>query len=565
MKQCLSLIALSLAISLPALNVAARDADADQAPEFDAQALRAHIEFLADDLLEGRLTGTRGYDIAARYVASSLAAAGWLPAGDDGSWFQNLSTVEGKLVEDSAVMTLRTADGQDLPMVWQEDFLLGGSYADAETRIDAPVTFVGFGITAPDLGYDDYADLDVTGHVIAYFSGAPEDFPSDQRAYYSGRSKLENAARRGAIGTLSFSTRKSAEKRPWEDIVKAYESPGMRWLDADGNVQGLLPPIRGGATLSPAGLSKLLTGSGQTLEQFYDGAESGRPSPAPLPVELSLYRRSEQITRESHNVVGMLPGSDPALADQYVVLSGHLDHLGIGPEYDGDTNYNGAYDNATGIAVMLEVAKELARSEPRPARSILFLAVTGEEQGLLGSDYFANYPTVPRDKIVANVNLDMPIFANATTDIVAFGAEHSSLVEPATQAAEAIGLTLAPDPLPEEVIFIRSDQYSFVRQGIPAVYLMPGFSSVDPDSNEGSGLVDFLKNHYHKPSDETDLPFDAGAAERFTQLNYLLLRAVADDPRVPAWNAGDFFGDLFANPANPASSASPTGATSQSP
>ena len=551
-------LALSLAITLPALPVAAQDVGADQAPAFDAQALRAHIEFLADDLLEGRRTGTRGYDIAARYVASSLAAAGWQPAGDDGSWFQNLSTVEGRLVDDSAVLFLRTADGQKLPMVWQEDFLLGGSYADAETLIDAPVTFVGFGITAPELGYDDYADLDVTGHVIAYFGGAPEDFPSTQRAYYSGRSKLENAARRGAIGALSFSTRKSAEKQPWEDIVRAYESPGMRWLDDDGSVQGLLPPIRGGATLSPAGLRILLTGSGQTLQQFYDGAETGRPQSTPLPVGVSLYRRSEQIIHRSHNVVGVLPGSDPVLADEYVVLSGHLDHLGIGPEYDGDTNYNGAYDNATGIAVMLEVAKALAESDPRPSRSILFLAVTGEEQGLLGSDYFANHPTVPVDKIVANINLDMPIFANATTDIVAFGAQHSTLVKPATLATEAIGLTLAPDPLPEEAIFIRSDQYSFVRQGIPALYLMPGFTSADPNVNGGSGLMDFLKNHYHKPSDEIDLPFDPQAAERFTLFNYLIIQAVADDPQRPTWNAGDFFGDLFTNPDESAGTTLPS-------
>ncbi|MGB5250632.1 MAG: M28 family metallopeptidase [Gammaproteobacteria bacterium] len=560
MKNPISALSLSLVLGFSVPAIADQPADPAQvpaqAPEISAQALRAHIEFLADDLTEGRRTGTRGYDIAARYVASMLAAAGLQPAGDDGSWFQNLTTVEGKLVEDSAEMILRTADGQELPMIWQQDFLIGGSYADAETLIDAPVTFVGYGITAPELAYDDYAGLDVRGHVVAFFGGAPEDFPGDQRAYYSSRSKLENAASRGAVGTVSFNTREAAERRPWEDTINAYQSPGMRWVDDDGSVQGLLPPIRGGAMLSPDGLSKLLAGSGQTRDQLYDAAETGQTKSMTLPVEMKLYRRSEQIPYQSHNVVGVLPGSDPALASEYVVMSGHLDHLGIGVEYDGDGNYNGAYDNATGIAIMLEVARALATNEPRPARSILFLAVTGEEQGLLGSDYFANHPTVPLSQIVANINLDMPIFTNATNDIVAFGAEHSSLAGPTALAAEAIGMTLAPDPLPEEVIFIRSDQYSFVRQGVPAVYLMPGMTATDPTVSGGSGLMDFLKNHYHKPSDELDLQFDPDAAVRFTRLNYLLIREIADQPQRPTWNAGDFFGDLFARPA---------GATSTSP
>lgn len=538
-----------LLIALTALPLSARADDATAPPDFDARALRAHVEFLADDLLEGRNTGTRGYDLAARYVASIFAMAGLEPAGDKDSWFQYFDTVEGRLVADSATMTLRTAGGDELPMVWHEDYVLGGSYVDAETRIDAPVTFVGYGVTAPELGYDDYQDLDVNGHVVAWFSGAPEAFASHQRAYYSSRSKVENAARRGAIGILSFRTREQAERQPWESTVKASGFTGMRWVNADGDVQGLFPPIRGGATLSPAGIEKLLTGSGMTLEQLYDDAAAGRPRAMPLPVAVNLSRRSEQIPHKAYNVAAILRGSDPALADEYVVLTGHLDHIGVGAEYDGDTIYNGAYDNATGIAIMLEVARAMARAETRPARSVLFLAVTGEEKGLLGSDYFAEHPTVPIDQVVANINLDMPVFAYKTTDMVAFGAEHSSLIGPATRAAQAAGFELAPDPLPEETIFVRSDQYSFVKRGIPALYLMPGFSSPDPAMDGGAGFMHFLQTHYHKPSDELELPFDAAAAERFTLANYLMIRAVADDPARPAWNPGDFFGERFARPA----------------
>jgi len=530
-------------------------ADDASPPAFEAQALRAHVEFLADDLLEGRDTGTRGYDLAARYVAAVYAMAGLQPAGDDGSWFQHFDTVEGRLVEDSAAMVLRTDSGEDIPMLWQEDYVLGGSYVDGETRIEAPVTFVGYGISAPELAHDDYRDLDVDGHVVAWFSGAPESFPSHQRAYYSSRSKVENAARRGAIGILSFSTRERAKVQPWEHTVKAYGFSGMRWVGADGSVQGMHPPIRGGATLSPAGVEKLLTGSGLTLEQLYDDAAAGRSQPGPLPVSVSLSRRSEQIPHRAYNVAGVLPGSDPALADEYVVLSGHLDHMGIGPEYDGDAVYNGAYDNAMGIAIMLEVARAMGRVESRPARSVLFLAVTGEEKGLLGSDYFAERPTVPIDKIIANINLDMPVFTHVMTDMIAFGAEHSNLIEPATLAARGAGFDLTPDPMPEEAVFVRSDQYSFVKRGVPAVFLVPGFSSPDPGMDGGAGFMHFLRTHYHKPSDEIDLPFEPGVAERFTLMNYLMIRAVADEPERPSWNPGDFFGERFARPQAEAVSA----------
>ena len=543
-------ILLSAAVLLG--SVARLDAsESSAAPRFPIPTLRAHIDFLADDLLEGRATGSRGYDIAAGYVASVFKGLALEPAGDDGSWFQSLDLVEGQLVEDSASFVVHGPDG-DRPLTLVQDFMIGGSYIDPVNGIEGPVTFVGFGVSAPELGHDDYAGLDVVGHIVAMFSGAPARFPHNQRAFYSsGRNKSREAAARGAIGVLRFSTPEQLLRSPWERTVNAYAFPGMRWVDGD-HVQGLYPPIKAGATLSPAGLMTLLSGTGVSLEDLYAELETGAAKPRRLPVTATLQRRSTQTRQRSANVAGILRGADARLADQYVVITAHLDHIGIGPERDGDSIYNGAYDNATGIAVMLEVARALTESEPGPARSILFLAVTGEEKGLLGSDYYAEYPTVPIDTMVANVNLDMPIFTYPFSDVTAFGAEHSSLKAPAMAAARDAGLTLGADPMPEEVIFVRSDQYSFVRRGVPSVFLVPGFTSRDPAMDGRKQFMAFLSTHYHQPTDQIDLPFDEDSAQRFTLMNYLFVRAIADTRQRPTWNEGDFFGDRFSRAQSPA-------------
>jgi len=517
------------------------------APRFTLTALRAHIDFLADDLLEGRATGTRGYDIAASYVASVFAGLDLEPAGDDDTWYQSLDLIEGRLLDGSAALTLHGPTG-DRRLALERDYMIGGSYVDPINRIEGPVTFVGFGVSAPELGHDDYAGLDVSGHIVAMFSGAPASFHHNQRAFYSsGRNKSREAAARGAVGILSFNTPEQLTRSPWAHTVDAYAFPGMRWVDGD-QVQGLFPPIQAGASLSPSGLEALLWGSGSSLEDLYAELDAGAARPRRLAVAATLERSSSQTRQQSANVAGILRGSDPRLADEYVVITAHLDHIGVGPVKDGDSIYNGAYDNATGIAVMLEVARALAESEPGPARSVLFLAVTGEEKGLLGSDYFAEYPTVPIDAIAANVNLDMPIFTYPFADITAFGAEHSSLEPLAKDAARGASLMLGPDPMPEEVIFVRSDQYSFVKRGVPSVFLVPGFTSRDPAIDGREQFMRFLTTHYHQPTDELNLPFDEESALRFTLMNYLFVRAIADGPQRPRWNAGDFFGDRFARP-----------------
>jgi len=519
------------------------------AVSFDADAIKAHVRFLSDDLLEGRATGTRGYDIAAVYVASWLEGLGLEPAGADGTFFQPFETVEESLVEGSARVSV-TGGGDTQMLRSPDDYMMGGSYVDAGNQVSAPVTFVGFGVSAPEIGYDDLAGLDLTGHVVLLFSGAPESFSHDERAYYSsGQVKYRTLAERGVAGVIALRTRAMNRKYPWEDTVRSYGFSGMRWVGPDGRVNGVYPGLEFSLSLSPSGLERLLAGTGIRPDDLYDQAEAGTPGSRALGREVSVERRSTQARRATSNVAAILPGSDPKLREEYVAITAHLDHIGVGPASDGDTIYNGAYDNATGVAVMLEVARALARDDRRPARSVLFIAVGGEEQGLLGSDYFSEYPTVAMDRIVANVNLDMPLFLYPLADVIAFGAEHSTLERHVEDAASRAGLELSPDPMPEEVLFIRSDQYSFVKKGVPAIFFVPGFRSSDPSIDAGRIFTEFLQTHYHKPSDDMSLPFLDGSAEAFTLANYYLIRSIADDPVRPAWNAGDFFGARFTTPA----------------
>jgi Zn-dependent M28 family amino/carboxypeptidase len=319
----------------------------------------------------------------------------------------------------------------------------------------------------------------------------------------------------------------------------------MTWIDQSGAPAGHYPEIQGGASLSPAAATTLLDGTPISFEETLDAIEASAVASVPLGIEVTLARKTTHEQFSSPNVIGIIRGTDPELADEHVVYTAHLDHVGVGVEVDGDAIYNGMYDNAMGTAIMLETARALAAMPPR--RSVMFIALTGEERGLLGSDYFAHYPTVPVDSIVANVNIDMPLFIFPLADIVAFGAEHSSLGAVAGAAATAEGFVLTPDPIPEEGLFRRSDQYSFVRKGIPAIYLDPGFTSSDPDIDGEALRTDHRHNHYHRPSDDLSRPIDWDSAVRFTRANARIGWAIANDDARPTWNEGDFFGDKFAS------------------
>ncbi len=508
-----------------------------------ADALKAHVDFLANDEREGRLTGTPGYDAAAAYVAEAFEAFGLQPGGSDG-WYQQVP-LQTFQIDAGSVSLVAHRDGGDQELRHRTDFAMSGDFVRSNTSVRAEVVYAGFGVHAPDFGYSDYEGIDVDGRIVAIIDNAPAMLPHNERAYYaSSRTKYREAVERGAVGIIALRSRHAQASNPWERIEAATGlKPGMTWLARDGRADNYHPELQGSALLSEAAAETFFAGTPISFEEVLDASEASRVASVPLGFEVTLARNTEHEEIASPNVLGVVRGSDPALADEYVVYTAHLDALGRGVAVDGDEIYNGAYDNAMGIALMLETARVFAEHPPR--RSVLFLAVTAEEKGLLGSDYFAHYPTVPIDSIVGNVNLDMPLFLVPVADVVAFGAEHSSLAAAVEDAATAEGFTVTPDPMPEEVIFIRSDQYSLVRQGVPAIFLVPGFSASSPDVDGGAAFRDFLQNHYHRPSDDLSLPVDWDSAVRFARTNARIGYLTGNADARPAWNDGDFFGEMF--------------------
>ena len=515
-------------------------------PSVSATRIRADVEFLADDLLEGREAGTRGYDLAARYVASALKAAGYAPGADAGTYFQQVPFIESTPTATSMRLTL---DGVTTDVPLPDEGIVGPSAWQPTVEISAPVVFAGFGVTAPEFSYDDYAGLDVKGKIVALLFNAPEKFPSEPRAHYASTDyKLKNAADHGAAAVVNVLAPGDVKRFPWAQVKKYFGRPTLTWANADGTPGTVEKRLKAVAYLNPQGAARLFAGSPLTFDQAVEAGRKGTSAGTALNAALTIASSTSHTRVTSPNVVGLLSGSDPALAGTSVVLTAHLDHTGIAPSGAGDRINNGAYDNATGSAILLEVARALAGQRTRPKRSVLVVLVTAEEKGLLGSDYFAHHPVKAAGRMIANVNLDMPVFMAASSDIVAFGSENSTLDAVVRKVAETFGYTLSPDPMPEQNIFVRSDQYSLVKQGVPAVYLMPGFTAKNPAVNGQQIFGGFLTSHYHQPSDDLSLPMDLPAVERFARANLAIARAIADDPVDPTWKPGNFFGKMFGGP-----------------
>lgn len=508
------------------------------------QGIYAHLEYLAGDALEGRLTGEPGYDLAAKYVAEQFAAIGLEPGGSDG-WYQPVP-LQSYLIDTAAASLVLHRDGGDVALRYRDDFTIYGDKVREQTEVRGELVYVGFGVHAPQFGYSDYEGVDIAGKIAVLFSGAPAALASEIRAHYASSTvKSRELVARGAVGVVSVMTRHSEQSYPWERIAKsAGTKPGMTWVSLSGEASDYHPEILATAVLSPDAAKALFAGTPIGFDEARDASEASTAASVPLGVQASLATRTTIERLESPNVIGILRGTDAELRDEYVVYSAHLDHVGRGVEVNGDDLYNGMYDNAMGTALMIESARALAAAPAR--RSIMFIALTAEEKGLLGSDYFAHYPTVPTDAIVANVNIDMPLFLFPLADVIAFGAEHSSLVSDVEAAASAEGFALTPDPMPEENIFVRSDQYSFVKKGIPAIFLNPGLTSSD-DSVDGAAITTaFRRTHYHQPSDDLSQPIDWDSAIRFARANTRIGWSIANEDARPSWNEGNFFGDMFA-------------------
>ncbi len=505
--------------------------------------IRADVAYLADDARMGREPGTAGYDDAADYVAGRMKAVGLKPATKSG-WRQQVPMRSSQRDLDAARFSVSAGSSQT-DFLHLDDFIVGRSYAEPAFSVTAPLVYVGYGVSAPADGYDDYAGLDVAGKIIVAFGGAPPAFNTEKRAYYSDRDvKLNTAESRGAVGFVTLMTKEDAEHDDWKTGLRYVKSLGMAAIGPDGAPMMAAPKITASASLSVAGATKLFAGERVEFAALQAGEAQGKGAPKGFALAKSATLSGASILGDvkSANIIGVIEGADPALRDEVILLSAHLDHIGLSKSAKPgeDAINNGALDNAGGVAVLIEAANAFARSGERPKRTIAFVALTAEEKGLIGSDYLARYPAFGGKRIAANVNLDMPIALYPFTDVVAFGAERSSIGPIVAEAAKSMGLALSPDPLPEENLFVRSDHYSFVQQGAPSVFLVPGFA------NGGeAAFASFLKDHYHKPSDDLALPIDYDALARFTELNFRVARALANAPQSPAWVEGDFFGEMF--------------------
>jgi hypothetical protein len=512
------------------------------------EAIRAHLEFLADDALDGRGTGSRGYDLAAKFVRAQFAALGLKSGVTDGSYFQPVALRRTE-VDASGSSLVIEANGRKNSLAYNRDYIVLDTHAHPTGSVSAPVVFVGYGVTAPEFQYDDYAGLDARGKIVVVFElGAPAAFPATERAYYMDNDVKSRIAREhGAAGLIVIRSPEEEGRFPWTSLLREVKTGynSMRWMESADRVYGISEGLAACADLNRSGSEALFAGESPTLAQvFAEAKDGGKTRSFALHKTASIRYKARHTPVTSANIVGVLPGSDPELRKEYVVVTAHVDHLGIGPAVNGDNIYNGALDNAAGTSVMLEVARWVAAQPVAPRRSIAFVALTGEEEGLLGSTAFANQP--PLDgTIVANINVDGGAATVPVKAVVAFGEEHSSLGAIARQAA-VLQLEFSPDPMPEEGAFIRSDQYSFVRSGVPALQLDLGFKSDQPGVDPLAVVKNWLVTVYHSPKDDTSQTIHYESSARFARYAALIMFSTANDSRRPEWNTGDFFGKRFA-------------------
>jgi hypothetical protein len=486
----------------------------------DARRWWAHIVYLADDKLAGRETGSEGHRLAARYVSQEFERATLAPVGTSG-YLQPIPLRTQRLEE--AESSLEILSGG----VWRKLELGEDAYFSARDNAggdwEAPVVFAGYGFAVPQRQFDEFAGLDVRGKIVLYLTGGPRNLPGPLMAT-AQRERWRRLREAGAVGLASIPNPKSADI-PWERARLSRFMPSMQLaqMPSEG------PPFS--LTVNPARADLFLAGGSHSLEEILGLVQSGQPLPK-FDTGVSIRARVRLSTGkvESENVAGLKAGSHPVLKNQYVILTAHLDHVGVGRPIRDDRIYNGAMDNASGIATLIEVARMLKDTPVN--RSVLFVAVTGEEKGLLGSKYFAQFPTVPRQAIVANLNFDMflPLYPFKLLTVI--GLEESTLGDVAREVAAAREIPVQSDPEPQRNSFVRSDQYSFVRQGIPAIAFKVGYRS---GSNEEATFKTWLRERYHAPSDDIHQPVDKNAAVEFNRLIAAVAEAVANRESAPAW------------------------------
>ncbi|HVP59419.1 MAG TPA: M20/M25/M40 family metallo-hydrolase [Myxococcaceae bacterium] len=502
------------------------------------EALAGHIRFLADDLLGGRDPGTPGYDVAARYVASELQALGLQPAGEAGSYFQKVPFVRATPVSGS--LQFSGGPGTPATLVKGENLLLLTDLDQGVTDVSGEVVFAGYALSVPEYGYDDFAQVEVRDKIVLALFGAPRSerpdfFPSLASAVHGQSERVaRELMRRGARAVVWVWPPAKEAITPFTLLAEYFAFDSMRLEDS--------PPLLPAGTISSAAFEALLKQAGrpETVAGLVEASAQGKPRGFSLGLRGRLRRESRIRHITSENVVGLLPG-DPAspTAGEVVVYGAHLDHMGIGKPVNGDRIYNGASDDAAGVGSLLETARAFTRLGQPPRRGILFLFVTAEERGLLGSEWFARHPTVPLKDIVADIDVDGAYPVHPLKDVVALGTDESSLGANVARAADALGLQISPDPEPEESYFIRSDNFNFVKKGIPAAQTFNGVAGLTPDQRAAE--KDFWRKRYHQPQDGFEPDRDWGPFAQLTRFNFLLGVSIAQAPARPTWNANSWF------------------------
>jgi Zn-dependent M28 family amino/carboxypeptidase len=518
---------------------------AAQPTEISGQRIRAHVKFLASDLLEGRGVGARGGDLATEYIASQFAIVGAKPAGDpvDGkpTYFQDLTLV-GVAPQPQTQLSAATNDGKALAYRWLDDFVGVTNSQKMETSFDADAVFVGHGIVAPEYQWDDYKGVDVRGKVVVLFTGEP---PSNDPKFFTGAAltyygrwtyKYEEATRHGAVAAIIIHTTPTASYG-WEVVRSSWGREDQQVKLADG-----APALQFAAWITQEKGNELAATVGKSADEWLKTADARGFNAVPLPVRFRGTIPSKVREIRTRNVVAKIEGSDPQLKDEAVIFSAHWDHLGMGDPVNGDAIYNGAADNATGCGMILEIAHAWSMLPQKPRRSALFVALTAEEAGLRGSEYYGQHPVVPSGKTAAALNFDMFMPFGRPRDVTVNGAERTTMYPFVEEAAKRYELKISPDPRPSAGTYYRSDHFSFARVGIPSFSIDDGQDLAGKPEGTGKKLFDeFNDKRYHQPSDEYREDWDFAGMEVYSRFGMLIGVNVANAPKLPTWHAGDEF------------------------
>jgi Zn-dependent M28 family amino/carboxypeptidase len=508
--------------------------------KIEAEHIRAHMRFLSHDLLEGRGTGQRGGDIAAEYIATQFALDGLQPAGDHGTYMQEVPMV-GITPAPETTFSLVPANGSAKTLKPLTDYVANDETQQLESTVNADIVFVGYGIQAPEYQWDDYKNVDVKGKVLLMLvnepaSGDPNFFKGRALTYYGRWTyKYEQAARQGAVGAILIHKTDMASY-PWE-VVRNSNSGEKSYLKLDGT-----PRLQVASWIHLDVAKDLAAMAGMDLDKMMAAAGSRDFRPTPLGVKLQAHLVSRIRPFESSNVIAMLPGSDPRLKSEAVMYTAHYDHLGIRPDMPGDNIYNGANDNATGCGILLELARTYALATQKPRRSILFASVTAEEQGLLGSEYLGKHPPIPAGKIALDLNFDDVPPLGSPEEVEVSGSERTTFYPTVLAMAGEFRLAIRPDAHPEAGHYYRSDHFSLARVGIPAFSINEGVKYKGHDEAWGMQQAnEYTEKHYHQPSDEYHSEMDFTGDAVMARFGFALGWQAASVPKLVGWRKGDEF------------------------